>query len=221
MKHGHNFMFSGHFGTSTYNVYEYLEDQNSVMSLRTCLIIVYCRSVITWHKHIIVFVWWTCLQVIRKLVNLIATWYILEDLSTIFHDHRLVKRFLSSLFFFWVADTVYCLIHSFIVTRPTFVLASMTSPSAHHSRLDDVCPVCLDVMSDSASCACTPCDHVFHRTCLSLSLHVALKCPTCRRRFVWRRYDVTMTSTNGLILSDVKFWSQYRLSRSWSCELRS
>ena len=137
---------------------------------------------------------WT-LQAIRKLVSLLTNWYILADISSIFRGHELVNGFLSWLFFFWVIETVYSLISAFIITRPSFVLSSMTSPAVSHPRLNDVCPICLDVMSETTLCTCTPCDHVFHHTCLSSWLYVSLKCPICRRSFTWScAPDVRMTS---------------------------
>ena len=66
--------------------------------------------------------------------------------------------------------------------QPDSLLVSMKSPSSTHPHLNDVCSICHDTMESSASCV-TTCDHVFHRTCLTMWLNVSLSCPSCRHEF--------------------------------------
>ena len=122
------------------------------------------------------------LQVLQRIVNLFATWYIIKDFSAIFREFAFIGTCLSCVYIVFVIEAVYSFAKSYLRTRPGLILLSMASPHSDHPRLTDLCPVCLDSMTHSSSCV-TPCDHVFHRTCLIMWLNVSLKCPACRMPF--------------------------------------
>ena len=61
---------------------------------------------------------------------------------------------------------------------------------------DDVCPVCLCVMT---SARVTRCGHVFHGKCLRLSLHTSAICPVCKEKLPNRK------SASALVLNPAPF----------------
>lgn len=76
----------------------------------------------------------------------------------------------------------YALRSKWRLLRPDSLWSSTAMSSTTETHLNDVCPICHDTMELSSLCV-TPCGHVFHRTCLTLWLNVALNCPSCRHEF--------------------------------------
>jgi hypothetical protein len=48
---------------------------------------------------------------------------------------------------------------------------------------DNICPICLDILTDTNIITRTICNHLFHTKCLNLNKKYNNQCPTCRTQF--------------------------------------